>query len=105
MEIFKWAKDIEKIYIELIEKSKKDNLEEIQSFRAEQEQILADSIQERQNLVKSVLQTLSEDIEKEVSSFKEKVSKAIGNIVKKYEITKPQILEKAIQQLGLDLNA
>jgi len=99
MEIFKWAKDIEKIYIELIEKSKKENLEEIQSFRAEQEQILADSIQERQNLVKSVLQTLSEDIEKE------KVSKAIGNIVKKYEITKPQILEKAIQQLGLDLNA
>ncbi|MCJ7647651.1 MAG: hypothetical protein MUP85_03460 [Candidatus Lokiarchaeota archaeon] len=103
MEIFKWAKDIEKICIDLIEKNKKENLEEIQSFRTEQENNLADSVQKRQNLVKGVLQTLSDDIEKEISLFKDKISIDIGTIVNNYEVAKPHIIEKGIQQLGLDL--
>ena len=103
MEIFKWAKDIEKICIDLIEKNKKENLEEIQSFRTEQEKNLADSFQTRQNLVKGVLQTLSDDIEKEISLFKDKISIDIGTIVTNYEVAKPHIIEKGIQQLGLDL--
>ena len=103
MEIFKWAKDIEKICIDLIEKNKKENLEEIQSFRTEQEKNLADSFQTRQDLVKGVLQTLSDDIEKEISLFKDKISIDIGTIVNNYEVAKPHIIEKGIQQLGLDL--
>jgi len=103
MEIFKWAKDIEKICIDLIEKNKKENLEEIQSFRTEQEKNLEDSFQKRQNLVKGVLQTLSDDIEKEISLFKDKISIDIGTIVNNYEVAKPHIIEKGIQQLGLDL--
>lgn len=102
MEIFKWAKDLEKIYVELIEKSKKENLEEIQSFRIDQEKNLADSFQNRQNLVKNVLQPLSEDIEKELSLFTDKISKNIDIIVKNYEAAKLQIIKNVIQQLGLD---
>lgn len=105
MEIFNWAKDIEKIYIELIEKSKKENLDEIQSFRTEQEKILEASFQKRQNLVRDVLQKLSDDVENEISSFKDKISSITDDIVKNYKKSKPQIIEKLIKQLGLDLNA
>ena len=104
MEIFKWAKEIEKIYVELIEKSKKENLDEIQSFRIEQEQILEDSFEKKQNLVKDALQALSGDVDKEISSFKDKISTNIGDIVKNYKVAKPHIIKKVIQQLGLDLN-
>ena len=105
MEIFKWAKDIEKIYVELIEKTKKENLEEIQLFRIEQEGNLTESNKKRQSLVKDVLQNLSTDIEKEISLFKDKISTSVDTIVKNYEVAKPHIIEKVIQQLGLDLNA
>ncbi|MHA1455057.1 MAG: hypothetical protein ACTSR5_03590 [Promethearchaeota archaeon] len=89
---------------ERLEKQKKENLEEIQSFRIEQEKNLSNSFQKRQNLVKDVLQTLSDDIEKEISLFKDKISTITDTIVKNYEVAKPHIIEKVIQQLGLDLN-
>jgi len=105
MEIFKWAKDLEKIYIDLIEKSKKENLEEIQIFKIEQEANLTDSNQKRQNLVREVLKALSDEINKEIASFKDIIAKSINIIVKDYEEVKPQIIDKIIQQLSLDLNA
>jgi len=40
MEIFKWVKDIEKVYSDLIEIAKKENLEELVQFRADQEKTL-----------------------------------------------------------------
>ena len=69
MEIFDWAKEIERIYEELIEKTKNENLAEIQALREEQEKTLGRSMEQKQTIVNNALKVLSEKVNKEIESF------------------------------------
>ena len=53
MEIFKWAKEIEKISEDLIQKAKEANLEEIKNLKEVQEQEIEETVQKKQKVIKS----------------------------------------------------
>ena len=69
MEIFKWVKDIERIYDNLIENAKKENLEELREFRENQEEIMEKLLSKRQEILSLAFKNLSIEVNKEIGNF------------------------------------
>ena len=104
MEIFDWAKEIERIYEELIEKTKNENLAEIQALREEQEKTLGRSMEQKQTIVNNALKVLSEKVNKEIESFKSKLNYLIDELKNNYDIKKPELTNVLLKKLGLDFD-
>lgn len=104
MIIFEWAKEVEKIYQDLIEKAKKENLREIQTLRDEQEKIFDESLKKNQNFVNLALISLNEDVNKENEIFRINLEKELKEIESKYEKNKVILIRAIIDKLGLNLD-
>jgi hypothetical protein len=104
MKIFEWMKDIEKVYNDLIEKAKEENLIEIQNFRKEQEKILEVYLQKKQNIVKNILSSLNTETNEGVKVFKEDIKSKLEAVKASYENEKKNLLDKIITKIGLDFN-
>jgi len=104
MIIFEWAKEVEKIYQDLIEKAKKENLREIQNLRDEQEKIFDESLKKNQNFVNLALISLNEDVNKENEIFRINLEKELKEIESKYEKNKVILIRAIIDKLGLNLD-
>ncbi|MGB5910117.1 MAG: hypothetical protein WBH31_02870, partial [Promethearchaeia archaeon] len=102
--IFEWAKEVEKIYQDLIEKAKKENLREIQTLRDEQEKIFDESLKKNQNFVNLALISLNEDVNKENEIFRINLEKELKEIESKYEKNKVILIRAIIDKLGLNLD-
>ncbi|MFW9829347.1 MAG: hypothetical protein ACFFEY_17365 [Candidatus Thorarchaeota archaeon] len=105
MKIFDWVTEIEDIYDKLIEKSKNDNLKEIEDLRAESEKILSESIQKKQELVNDALKSINIDVNKKINEFQKKLTSIIQNYESNYEQNKKRIIDQIITKLELDFNA
>ena len=102
MEIFKWVKDIEKVYDDLIEKAKNENLEELREFRENQEGIMEELLSKKQEILSLAFKNLSIEVNKEIENFDKKLEKLIKNIEKNYQKNKDLIKKSVLQQIGFD---
>lgn len=105
MKIFEWVSEIEDIYDKLIEKSKNDNLKEIEDLRAESEKALSESIQKKQELVNDALKSIRTDVNEKINEFQKKLTSIIQNYESNYEQNKKRIIDQIITKLELDFNA
>lgn len=101
-EIFKWAEDIEKIYEELIEKGKSENLDEIQKIRTEQENLLEKTVDHFRDTVNIALKSLTTDLKREDQTILEKINNLKKKIEKKYLENKENLINLLIKDLGFD---
>lgn len=102
IEIFKWTKDIEKIYEGLIDKAKEENLAEMQAFRENQEKLIEKTLLKKQEVVNLALKNISIEINNGISSFNEKLDVAMKKIERKYQKDKTQLIKIIIKKLELN---
>lgn len=104
MEIFKWAKEIEKISEDLINKAKEANLKEIQTLKGEQEAKIEEFLQIRQKVIESTLKLLSKDVSDQISIFESNLLHKMKKVEENYLKNKNKIIDQVIQRLGFDFN-
>jgi len=102
MEIMKWAREIESLYEELIDKAKREKLSEIQDLREKQQNIMDVIYTRKQDVVNSALKRLSEDVYIGIENFRDSLSKTTKKIEKNYQSKKKDLIETIINKLGLD---
>lgn len=102
MEIFKWVKDIEKVYSDLIEIAKKENLEELVQFRADQEKTLESLLSKKQEILSLAFKNLSLEVNEEIENFDKKLEGSIKKIEKNYQKNKDLIKKSILDKLGFD---
>jgi len=102
MEIFKWVKDIEKVYSDLIEIAKKENLEELVQFRADQEKTLESLLSKKQEILSLAFKNLSLEVNEEIENFDKKLESSIKKIEKNYQKNKDLIKKSILEKLGFD---
>jgi len=102
MEIFKWASDIEKMYEDLINNAKEESLAELKTLRNNQEKIVEFTLIQKQNIVNSVLNNLSNDINVEIEQFRVKLEEITKDIENQYKKNKNNLIKEIIQTLGLN---
>ena len=102
MEIMKWAREIESLYDELIEKAKREKLSEIQDLREKQQNIMDVIYTRKQDVVNSALKRLSEEVYEGVENFRDNLNKTTKIIEKNYQSKKKDLIETIINKLGLD---
>jgi F0F1-type ATP synthase membrane subunit b/b' len=102
MEIFKWVEEIEKIYDDLIEKAKKESLEEIQKARDSQEKEMEKLIHKNQEIINDALAKVSKEISKKSENFEELLTVLCNKIEKYYYENKTELTRKLLEKLGFD---
>ena len=102
MEIFKWVKDIEKIYDDLIENAKKENLEELREFRENQDKMMEDLLSKRQDVLSLAFKNLSIEVNKEIETFDKRLEESIKKIENNYQRNKGLIKKSVLHQIGFD---
>jgi len=102
MEIFKWVKDIEKVYDDLIEEAKKENLEELNKFRKNQEETMEDLLAKKQDVLSLAFKNLSLEVNKEIEKFDKKLENLIENIKNDYHKNKDSIKKSILQKIGFE---
>lgn len=102
IEIFKWTKEIEKIYEGLIDKAKEENLAEMQAFRENHEKLIEKTLLKKQEVVNLALKNISIEINNGISSFNEKLDVAMKKIERKYQKDKTQLIKIIIKKLELN---
>ncbi len=102
MEIFEWIKEIEKVYENLIEKAKSENLTELKSLREEQENLMEKSIDNFRNSSDSALKTLTKNLEDQNIFINEKLKEFKNKMKKAYDDNKKNLIELIIKDIGFD---
>jgi len=102
MEIFNWIKDIEKIYEDLISKARDANLREIEEFRATQEKILGELLDQKKKNVNDTLLLLSDGLKSNIKSFEEELGSSIKNMDKAYQEKVEDLKKLIIDKLGMN---
>ncbi len=102
MEIFEWVKDVERIYEDLIEKAKNENLAELENLRTEQESIMEKKIVTFRELVGSALESLSKSLENENLFIKKKLKDFKKKMETSYNDNKENLIELIIKDIGFD---
>ncbi len=102
MEIFEWVKDVEKIYEDLIEKAKNENLDELENLRTEQESIMEKKIVTFRELVGSALESLSKSLENENLFIKKKLKDFKKKMENSYNDNKENLIKLIIKDIGFD---
>ena len=102
MDLFKWVKDLEDLYENLLEKTKNENLEEIQNFKEKRQKIIDNSIANKQKFVSMALKTLSDDINNEIQKLRQDLDKVINKIVTEFLKDRKNLEKSVIEKLGFD---
>lgn len=102
MDIFKWIKDIENVYEELINSAKNVNLNDIEQFREIQRNEFEDYLRKKNDLVNNALITLSKDVGSETKIFRDKMDIAIKKIEKQFQNSIQNLNKLIISEARLD---
>ena len=102
MNIFEWVEEVEKIYEDLIENAKKENLAELESLRSEQEKNMEERIENNRKIVDSALKSLLENLNNEDISITEKVKDFKKKMENTYQNSKESLFETIIKEIGFD---
>lgn len=105
MRIFDWAKDLEKVYDDLLEKAKEQNLKEIEELKKKNDISLEETHKIKQDLVTKALNSLQNDVNKEISHFAEKLEKILNEFEQVYNQNKTVLINEIIDKVGLDFSA
>ena len=102
MEIFKWVEEIEKIYDDLIEKAKKESLEDIRNARTSQEKEMEKTIYTNQEIINDALAKVSNKVKENSENFEELLKNLCNKIVKYYQENKEGLTSLIFEKLGFD---
>jgi len=102
MDIFKWIKDIEQVYDDLINNAKDVNLNDIEQFREEQRKEFENFLSKKNELVNFALIKLSKDVDSEIKIFTDDMDKAIKKIEKEFQKNIQNLQNLIITEAGLD---
>jgi len=102
MEIFKWVEEIEKIYDDLIEKSKKESLEDIRKARTAQEKEMENTIYKNQEIINEALAKVSKEVSNNSENFEEQLKNLCNKIEKYYQENKEGLSSLLFEKLGFD---
>ncbi|MFX1322839.1 MAG: hypothetical protein ACFFAQ_14475 [Promethearchaeota archaeon] len=102
MELFKWLKEIEQVYQELIENAKKESLVQIQLLEEQQKKDLEILLKEKKGFVNSTLTDLSNEVKNYLDNLKIKNSEIIKKIELNYKKNKDKLIQSIKEKLGYD---
>ena len=102
MKIFEWVEEIERIYEELVEKTKKESLEDIRKERSAQEKLLEDTTRKNQDIINNALKTVSKKLSAESAKFEELLMNLRNNIEKYYYDNKEDLINSIFKEVGFD---
>lgn len=102
MKIFEWVEEIERIYEELVEKTKKESLEDIRKERSAQEKLLEETTHNNQEIINNALKTVSEKVSEESDKFEELLMNLRNKIEKYYYENKEDLINSIFRELGFD---
>ncbi|MFX1409365.1 MAG: hypothetical protein ACFFA6_03370 [Promethearchaeota archaeon] len=102
MELFKWLKEIEQVYEELIENARKDSIDQIQFLEKQQERDLKKLLKEKKSFVNSTLSDLSNEVKDYLDNLKTKNSELIKKLELNYNKNKKKLIQSIIEKLGYD---
>jgi len=102
MELFKWLKEIEQVYEELIENAKKESLVQIQLLEEQQKKDLEILLKEKKGFVNSTLTDLSNEVNNYLDNLKIKNSEIIKKIELNYKKNKDKLIQSIKEKLGYD---
>ena len=102
MEIFNWVEEIEKIYEDLIEKSKKESLDNIQKARTAQEKEMEEVIYKNQEIINNALTKVSKAVKEKSDNFEELLMNLCNDIEKYYIEKKEELTKLLFEKIGFD---
>ena len=102
MDIFEWVKDIERVYEELINKTKDTNLKNIEEYRKEQAENFDTFITKINVLVKTAIGNLTVALDQETNSYEEDLNNAINNVEANFKKNIKNLRKLIIEEVGLD---
>lgn len=102
MEIFEWVEEIESIYDNLVDKAKKESLEEIQKERSEQEKLLEETTRRNEDIIKDALKAVSKIVREESTKFEQFLTNLSNNIEKYYNDNRNDLINSMFKELGFD---
>jgi len=102
MEIFNWVKEIENMYNDIVEKAKSENLNDIKSSRAHQEELLEQKVKRTQEKVKAGMRTLSLEENDKANAFNLLLNDLIDKIEKNIQENKDELINLIIKKLGFN---
>ncbi|MFX1344769.1 MAG: hypothetical protein ACFFBC_11195 [Promethearchaeota archaeon] len=102
MSFFEWIEEIEKIYKDLIDKAKKENLSELENLRSEQEKNMEKKIETNQKIVDSALKNQLKILEDKTTFITEKINDFKKKMEKEYQNSKENLFEILIKDIGFD---
>ncbi|MHA2392321.1 MAG: hypothetical protein ACXAEX_10125 [Promethearchaeota archaeon] len=104
MDIFKEIKDIEKVYEDLISSAKDRNLNDIEQFRADQQEDFELYIGKKNDLVNNILGNLAKEVNEKIIIFEEQIGKAIEKIENQFQKSVTNLHKLIIKKVELSFN-
>lgn len=102
MDVFKWIKDIEDVYEDLINKAKDVNLKDIEDFRELQRKTFENFLSKKNELVNNAFFKLTSDVDSEIKMFRDKMNTAIKKIEHEFENNIQNLQKLIITEAELD---
>ncbi|MFX1257974.1 MAG: hypothetical protein ACFFAN_08950 [Promethearchaeota archaeon] len=102
MDIFDWVKDVEETYKYLIEKAREENLADLQDYTTQQEKLMEEILNEKQEIVTYAFKAFSEDLDYRLKKFEGQYIQATKKVQEKYKENKKRLLNLILERLGLD---
>ncbi|MFW9865428.1 MAG: hypothetical protein ACFFEN_04950 [Candidatus Thorarchaeota archaeon] len=102
IDVFKWVEEVEKVYKDLIEKGKKENLDNLQMIRTGQEDLLEKKVKHYHDTVNFALKSLTENLAKEDQTINKKINDLKKQMKKKYQENKDNLIKLLIKDLRFD---
>ncbi|MFX0030058.1 MAG: hypothetical protein ACFE8B_12670 [Candidatus Hermodarchaeota archaeon] len=102
MKIFEWIEEIEKIYKDLINKAKNENLNELENLRSQQENNMEEKIEINKNIVESALKSQLKVLKEKDMFILEKIKDFKIKMEKEYQKSKEYLFELLIKDIGFD---
>jgi len=102
MKIFEWVEEIERIYEELVDKAKKESLDDIQKERKTQEKLLEETTRNNQKIIDNALKTVSTKVNEESVKFEELLTNLRNKIENFYYENKEDLTNSIFKELGFD---
>ncbi|KKL47660.1 hypothetical protein LCGC14_2333340 [marine sediment metagenome] len=102
MDLFEWLKDIDKLYENLTNNAKDNNLKDIEDFRDQQRKKFEAFLEKKNDLVNSALVKLALDSDAETKVFEDHMDGAIKNIEENFQKEIENLHKLIIDEIGLD---
>ncbi|MFX1310406.1 MAG: hypothetical protein ACFE8C_11955 [Promethearchaeota archaeon] len=102
MNIFDWVEEIEKIYKDLIDKAKNENLTELENLRSEQEKNMEEKIETNHKIVDSALNSLIKKLDDKNAFIAEKIKEFKTKMEEQYHNSKEELFKLLIKDIGFD---